>query len=878
MPTTPTVFISYSHKDKVWKDRLLTHLRISEREGLLELWDDQRIAAGTEWRTEIQKAIDAADIGILLISADFLVSDFIRGEEIPHMLERRSKAGMRIVPVMVRSCDWQIVSWLTPIQIRPTGARPLADFRGDRRDSEMAAIAREVRGILDSKAAALSAPQSSLAPIHQLPTPPADFIGRQEDLDFLCSNLVQGGTGAIFGLRGMGGIGKTALALKLAEKLKPQFYDAQIYLDLKGVDPHPLTTTQAMAHVIRAFHPEARLPESEAELAVIYRFVLDGKRALLLMDNAAGKEQVEPLIPPLTCLLLVTSRFRFALPGLVDRNLDEMSEKNARDLLLRIAPRIADAADEIVHFCGRLPLALRLAGSAFAERPDLSPSEYARRFKEGKEKLEPVETSLKTSYDLLTEERRRLWRLLAVFPETFDTKAAAVIWKLEMDIASVHLEELVRSSLLEWGQMEKRYRLHDLARAFASKQITTAEQKESWRLHAEHFLEVLRSANFLYKKGGQEVLLGLSLFDKEWSNIRAGQTWAAVQFHDHKDAADLCSGYPDAGVYCLELRLHPRDRIQWLEVGLLASRQLVDRVAEGHHLGNLGLAYADLGETRRAIEFYEQSLTITREIGDRKGEGRALDSLGSSYADFGEFRRAIEFYEQSLTIAREIRDRKGEGNALGNLGNAYNALGETRRAIEFYEQRLSLAREIGDQRGKGNALGNLGLAYADLGETRRAIEFYEQHLTLAREIGDKRGEGNTLGSLGLAYADLGETQHAIEFYEQHLTLARKIGDRRGEGNALGSLGLAYADLGETRRAIDFYEQWLTIAREIGDRQGEAKSSWNLGVALEKEGDLARAVDLMQVLADYERKVGHPNAEKHAAYIAALRARIADQKP
>src|SRR6185503_9422549 len=101
---------------------------------------------------------------------------------------------------------------------------------------------------------------------------------------------------------------------KLAAELKPEFPDAQIYLDLKGVDPHPLTAAQAMAHVIRAFHPEARLPEDDAEVAGLYRTVLDGKRAFLLMDNAAGKEQVQPLIPPPSCLLLVTSRFHFALP------------------------------------------------------------------------------------------------------------------------------------------------------------------------------------------------------------------------------------------------------------------------------------------------------------------------------------------------------------------------------------------------------------------------------------------------------------------------------------------------------------------------------------------------------------------------------------
>ncbi|HEY0553913.1 MAG TPA: tetratricopeptide repeat protein [Thermoanaerobaculia bacterium] len=913
MPTAPSVFISYSHRDEVWKDRLLTHLRISEKEGLLELWDDRRISAGTEWRPEIEKAIDAADIGILLISADFLVSEFIRGQEIPRMLERRSKNGMRLFPVMVRSCDWQIVPWLAPIQIRPTGARPLADFRGDRRDSEMAAIAREVRGILDSKAAALSI----LPTLHQLPTPPADFTGREDDLDFLRSKLAQGGTGAIFGLRGMGGVGKTTLALKLADELKLQYPDAQIYLDLKGVDPQPLTPAQAMAHVIRAFHPEARLPESEAELAGLYRSVLNNKNVLLLIDNAAGKEQVEPLIPPSTCLLLVTSRFRFALPGLVSRDLDEMPEEDAKNLLLRIAPRIGDAADEIARLCGRLALALRLAGSALAERQILSPAEYARRLREGREKLEPVEAALRTSYNLLTEERRRLWRLLAVFSETFDGAAAATVWNLENDDAGSHLEELVRSSLIEWENKDERYRLHDLAHAFAEEQITIAEEGEGQRRHAEHFLETLLLADSLFEKGGEESLVGLALFDREWSNIRAGQAWSVVQFHEGKEAADLCSSYPDAGAYCLILRHHPKERIQWLEVGLAAARHLKDRYTESAHLGNLGLAYVHLGNAQSAIEFYEQQLTISRKIAYRHEESNALGNLGRAYWALGKTRRALEFHEQYLMIAREIGDRRGEGNALGNLGVAYAALGETRRSIELYEQQLTIVREIGDRRSEGNALGNLGVAYKNLGEIQRAIEFCEERLQIAREIRDQRGEGNAFGGLGLAYAALGDNRRAIEFYEKQLTIVRKISDRRGEAKALGglgpvhaalgetqigielcrqaliidqeicdrrgeasdlgNLGRVYAALGETARAIEFFEEQLIITREIGDQRGEGNASWNLGLALEREGDLARAAELMQILVDYERENGHMDTEKHAAEVEALRARIAAQK-
>ena len=656
----------------------------------------------------------------------------------------------------------------------------------------------------------------SIAPtrLHEVPRPPADFTGREDELKELLAAIEAGGV-TISGLQGLGGIGKTALALKLVELPKPRYPDAQFFLDLKGASTQPLIVAEALAHVVRAYHPAAKLPESESELRGLYLSVLDGQLALLLMDNAANAEQVEPLIPPAGCLLLVTSRQHFTVPGLSAKNLDTLSDADARDLLLTIAPRIETQADEIAALCGHLPLGLRLAATAMVRYRNLSPADYVRRLQDRQQRLQLIEASLSLSYELLSEALRERWRWLAVFPDTFASYSAAAVWKVEVDQAQDILGELMTTSLVEWNESSGRYRMHDLARLVADAKLSAEERAVGQKRFATHYSDVLVAANELYMEGDESLLRGLALFDLEWGNIQAGHAWVAAQ----ADAADadvswLGMTYPDVGQYVLYLRQHSRERIRWLEVALNAARRFRHRKGEGNALGNLGLAYADLGETRRAIQFHEQYLAIARAIGDRRGEGVALGNVGTAYSALGETRRAIQFFEEALLIDREIGDRRGEGADLTNLGNAYAALGETRRAIQVHEQALLIDREIGDRRAEGADLGSLGNAYAALGETRRAIQFYEQALLIDREIGDRRGEGNALGNLGIAYAALGETRRAIQFYEQRLTIAREIGDRRGEGNALWNMSLALDQLGELAQAIRYAEQALTIYEQI----------------------------------------------------------------
>ncbi|MBP2292144.1 tetratricopeptide repeat protein [Azospirillum rugosum] len=682
-------------------------------------------------------------------------------------------------------------------------------------------------------------------PLHQLPSDLPDFTGRATEVDQLIAALDRehGGSAAVSAIRGMGGIGKTTLAVHAARRLLRRYPDAQIVVNLQGHgDAAPLTSLEAMAQVIRAFHPDMKPVDDPQQMASVYRSVLEGKRALILLDNAADTAQVEPLVPPPPCGLIVTAREPIHLDGAAPLKLGLLPRPESVALLRAAArPKTATDAewDRIADLCDDLPLALRVAGSFLAHAEDCTAADYIADLADEQTRLDVLKVERKERGNVgtvLAHSARRLaetdpelaafWQVLTIFPADFDRAAAAAVWGLagEKD-AAAPLRKVLDRGLLLFEDGSKRYRLHDLMRPLARGVFAWAPDRDpspgsAQRLldgqsaFAQYFMTVLGHANVLFRTGHQGVADGLALCDREWLNISATAEWAQAHREENDQARGVSAELPNAGVNVLSLRLTARQRIFWLEAARASARSLGERGLEGSHLGNLGVAYVALGETRRAIEHHKQALAIAREIGDRRGEGTRLGNLGVAYATLGETRRAIEHHKQALAIVREIGDRRGEGSVLGNLGLAYADLDEVRRAIEHYEQALAIAREIGDRRGESNNLGNLGCAYARLGETRRAIEHHEQALAIAREIGDRRGEGSDLGNLGLAYAALGETRRAIEQYEQALAIAREIGDRHGEGVSLGNLGLAYADLGETRRAVECLEQALAIFEAI----------------------------------------------------------------
>ncbi len=657
----------------------------------------------------------------------------------------------------------------------------------------------------------IESPFSPMATFHQLPPPLPEFVGRSAELVELYAARANHDV-RILSVQGPGGAGKTTLALKLADQLKSHYPDAQFYLDLKGASPQPLSVVEAQSAVIHAYLPTVRLPENEVELDRLYHSALMGKRVLLLLDNTAGAQQVAPLVAPDGCITIVTSRDQIAMPAMFSKELGSLSPSESRDFLLRIVPRIDGQAAKVAELCEHLPLALRLAASALLISADLKIADYVQRVERlqwtgspftdraaigaslsltaARSPVHPVDAVLSLSYDLLVPGLQKLWRMLAVFRDTFDVSAAASVWQITPVRTNNALDRLMAYSLIERNRATGRYRLHDLTARFAESRSNDQEMTIARQRFSAHYQSVLHEADALYEQGGEFLRRGLGLIDLEWNNIQDGQVWAATHVDDDHAARELCNSYPDAGKYVLELRQRPRERIRWSEAALTAAQKLNQRNAAVRHLVALGDSYNDLAEVNHATGCYEQALQIAREACDRRGEAEALSGLGAAYYLGGGLKRACDLHREALEIFSRVGPRRREADSLGNLGLAYFATGDLRNALILFDQQLKAAREIGDRRGESQALGGLGTTHYATGDAERAAELFNQQLAITREIGDRRGEASALGNLGSAYAALKRHRQAIAFHEQSLLVAREIGDRRGEASALGGLGIA----------------------------------------------------------------------------------------
>ena len=691
------------------------------------------------------------------------------------------------------------------------GSGAIATQRGVAAGEKGVAVGGDVEGGIHYHAA----PETPLL----LPTPPAPpphFTGREAELDRFAKLLTSGENVAITALQGMGGIGKTALAQKLAERVKEKFPGGVLWWSL-GPQPDVITALDVWA---RHADPNANLkdfPDPESRANVVRSMLAKLGRLCAIIDDMWDVQSARILkdaIPP-NCPILITTRdgdLAKALRCRIER-IDALSEAEAAALLAKLLGPLdgyEPAAHEIAKLTEGLPLALELI-AGLADSPADLPT-LAKKLKEkpaldilkmpgGETREESVEACLAMSYTALDADMQRRFRTLGVFaPAPFDQAAIAAVWNEDGEAVEQAIHYLTRRNLVakeEGTEGTGEYRQHALIRAYALALLERAgEYHDTAARHADYYRQ------FAKQKDWRAV-------ENAFEQIAWGWRW--VQAH----ASDRIISYAFAVQNFLSIRGREIEKIKWMNIGLKQARAAQDREKEGPLLNNVGYAYSALGRKQEALDTFQQALAIFREVGDRAGEGTTLNNIGKVYSDLGRKQDALDTYQQALAIRREVGNRGGEGTTLNNIGGVYSALGQKQQALDFYQQALAIQREVGDRGGEGTTLNNIGRVYDDLGRQPEALDTFQQALAILREVGNRASEGTTLNNISRVYDDLDRKPEALDTYQQALAIAREVGDRWGESITLFNIGMVLDALGRTAEAIDYLEQNVALDEAIG---------------------------------------------------------------
>ncbi|MET8981895.1 BTAD domain-containing putative transcriptional regulator [Streptomyces sp. NPDC004539] len=643
----------------------------------------------------------------------------------------------------------------------------------------------------------------------QLPADLAAFAGRRAELDVLRGAALSAQETAatrIAVVSGMGGIGKSALAVRWAHGVADRFPDGQLYTDLRGFDPggEPADPGQVLRGFLEALGvPAGRIPDRVEAQAGLYRSVLARRRVLLVLDNARDAEQVRPLLPGSPgCLVVVTSRDR--LTGLVTAEgarplvLDRLPAGEAREVLAR---RLGEdrvraepgAVEEIVARCAGLPLALAVVATRAAARPHFPLAAIAADLRTAQGGLDAftdadpagdVRAVLSWSYRALSPGAARLLRLLSLHPGPDVTlPAATALAGDEPGEVRAHLAELTRAHLLT-EHTPGRYVCHDLLGAYAAERTARDDSPEvreaAVRRLLDHCLHSAHAAGAVHAPfwrlcpppaavpGARPESFTDDAGALRWyaaeARVLAAVARRALARGDHAHVWGLAWALERF----MDRRGHWHDGAALQRAGLDAAVRCGHRVAQAHLHRALARASARLERYDDARAHIRRSLALFTELGDRLGLAHAHRCHGWLLDRLGAYDAALDAVGRALALYREVDDRAAQTGALHALGRTHVRRGEHRRAAACFEESLvGLTRlPVVTRYAEAGAWDSLGVARHHLGEHARAITAYQCALRLYREAGDRSGEAGTLCRLGDTYLTTGDPGAARTVWER----------------------------------------------------------------------------------------------------------------
>ena len=692
----------------------------------------------------------------------------------------------------------------------------------------------------------------------------------------------------------MAGIGKTTFAVHAAHQLAIRFPDGQIFLRLhahtagqRPVDPADALTTLLLTTGVS---PQQIPPGLEARSAS-WRGHLAGKKMLLVLDDAAGSDQVRPLLPGTAgCLVLVTSRRRLtALEEATPISLDTLPPAEAADLFVLLAVRAGlqpghHAVAEITRLCGYLPLAIRLMASGIRHHPAWTIVDLADELASVRDRLAAMQAedvSVAAAFDLsyqdLTTGQQRLFRRLGLHPGAeIDAYAAAALDGIDLPAARRRMGELHDQNLI--GEPTRgRYRLHDLlrehARALATADDAAANQAAIGRMLDYYLHTAMTASQFIVWRTAIAAPPSPGHRPAWAPELRTGEeavTWLRTERPNLHACVDYAASHarlthaaaiPVAISDFMHAQGHWSEALSLGRAALSAARAAGDRQGQAWALNQLGIAQELTGDYPAAAASQTEALRLFRDIGNQRGQAWALNELGLVQWVTGDYPAAAASQTEALRLFRDIGDQRGQAWALDYLGVVQQLTGDYPAAAVGQTEALRLFRDIGNQRGQAWALNHLGLVQQLTGDHPAAAASHTEALQLFRDLGDRQGQACALNHLGVVQQLAGDHPAAAASLTQALQLYRDLGDRHGQAEAAINLGELRSLSSAHHDARGYYAQALSIARDINAPDQEARALEGIGRSHIQEGSPGQgAVYLQQALAIY-RRIGAPEAQR-----------------
>jgi DNA-binding SARP family transcriptional activator/tetratricopeptide (TPR) repeat protein len=732
----------------------------------------------------------------------------------------------------------------------------------------------------------------------QLPADTRVFTGRAHELEQLIAlaREAQAGTSAgmvvISAIDGMAGIGKSTLAVHAAHRMREQFPDGQLFLDLHGhtTGLEPMAAGDALDWLLRSLGvPPETVPQEPQARAAAYRDRLDGTRTLIILDNASSSAQVRTLLPASPgCLVLVTSRKR--LTGLDDAHLlglDILSDDEAISLLHQVAgPGRIPADHPLIHelaaLCGNLPLAIRIIAARLRHHRALRIEDFIEQLRNESLRLEHIQDEdhdltavFDLSYQHLTAAEQRLFRLLGLIPGSdLDACAAANLAGAGRRDTERLLESLLDHNLLV-QQVPGRFRFHDLVRLYArtlTNEDQPGERDAATARLLDYYQHTAYAADQLLTRRTRSGSVpagagraapapaaapGLLTAAPDLPDRAAALAWLRTERGNLLAAAAHFTArgqHPRVIALTAALAGFLQQEGPWPQAAALhlaaatAARELSDRQNEANALSNLGRVRYLSGEYPAATESLNRALAICQDLDDRQGTANTLSDLGRILRMIGDFTDATKLLTEALAIYHDLDDRQGEANIRFEMGRGHYLVGDYPAAIDLLGQALVLFKASGDRQSEANTLSNLGQTRHATGDYPAAADLHRRALTIHQDLGTRLGEANALSNLGRVLQATGDHPAAAGLHQQALAIYRDLGTRLGEANALANLGQARCSTGDYATAGELHEQALALYRALNDRQGEAESFISLGaLAAESTGPQEARVLYLQAL-------------------------------